>query len=68
MRIEWLIGGYIYITIEELKEKLKNKIKEVDRRIEKYETPSSYGWSKKVEILQGEAAAQEKILKWIDNE
>jgi hypothetical protein len=56
----------IYLTIEELKTKLKTKIEQIDSRIKKFEAPSNYDWSKKIERLHSEASAYEKVLKMID--
>jgi hypothetical protein len=54
------------LTIEELQEKLKEKIKAIDKRIERFSTPSNYDWTKKIENLHGEALAYEKVLKMIE--
>jgi chaperonin cofactor prefoldin len=53
------------LTIEELKKQLEQKIEQLDKRIETFEKPSNYDWSKKMERLHSEASAYEKVLKMI---
>ena len=54
------------MTIEELQKQLKEKIKKLDKRVERFEQPSNYDFSKKIERLHGEALAYEKVLEMIE--
>lgn len=55
------------MTIEELEKKLKKKIYNIDKRIERLSQPSFYDQSQKIENLHGEAIAYEKVLQMIKN-
>lgn len=58
--------GWKKLTIEELQKRLKEKIEMLDKRIKRFEAPSTYDWSKKIERLHSEASAYEKVLKMIE--
>jgi chaperonin cofactor prefoldin len=55
-----------FLNIEELKIELQDRIKKLDKRIETFEKPSNYDWSKKIERLHSEASAYEKVIKMIE--
>jgi chaperonin cofactor prefoldin len=55
----------LYAAAWRLKKQLEQKIEQLDKRIETFEKPSNYDWSKKIERLHSEASAYEKVLKMI---
>ncbi|MGX5489168.1 hypothetical protein [Bacillus cereus] len=55
------------MDIQELKSVLVEKIKTIDKRIERLSGPSFYDQTQKIENLHGEALAYGKVLKLIES-